>query len=55
MPPLFGEALVPCAVVLTSSEFAEAIPEYSKIAIRKVPCMESDTVITFWPPAIFSA
>ena len=54
--PLLGAALTPSAAAELSSEFAVAIPEYSKIAKRKVPVeMVSDTVIVFAPPAIFSA
>jgi hypothetical protein len=52
---LFGDALVPCPVAVTSSELAVAIPEYSRIENRNVPRNVSDTVIVFAPPLIFSA
>jgi hypothetical protein len=53
--PLFGDTPFPWAIAKTSREFVAAIPEYSTIAIRKVPEIVSDTVIVFAPPAIFSA
>src|ERR1700731_3412434 len=34
--PLFGDALVPCAVAVASSEFVSATPEYSRMANRNV-------------------
>ena len=53
--PLFGDALIPCAVAAVPSiEFASATPEYSRMANRNVPEMVSDTVIVFAPPAMFS-
>ena len=54
--PVPGALLVPCAVAVTSREFAVATPEYSRIAKRSVPPeIESDTLIVFAPPAILSA
>jgi len=52
---LFGEALVPCPVAVTSSELPVAIPEYSRIENLNVPRTVSATVIVFAPPLIFSA
>jgi hypothetical protein len=53
--PLLAAVLFPCAVTLTSSEFAVANPEYSNRANRNVPVAVSDTVMVFAPPAMFSA
>ena len=54
--PLLGEALVPWAAAPASSEFAEARPEYSRIAKRKVaPEIESATVTVLKPLLIPSA
>jgi len=53
--PLFGVALLPCALALSSNEFAVATPEYSKMATRKGPETVSDTVMVFAPPLMFSA
>jgi len=53
--PLFGETLVPVAEAVTSSEFAVASPEYSRMANRNVPEIVSDTVTVFAPAAMFSA
>ena len=55
MFPLFGALPLPWATAATSKEFAFATPEYSKIAIRMVLEIVSDTVTWFAPPAIFSA
>jgi hypothetical protein len=53
--PLFGVAVPPCALVLSSREFAVATPEYSRMATRKGPETVSDTVTVFAPPLMFSA
>ena len=53
--PLFGVLLLPCAAAVVSREFALATPEYSRMAMRMVLEMVSDTVTWFAPPAIFSA
>jgi hypothetical protein len=42
-------------MAMTSREFAVATPEYSTIAKRMVPEFESETVMVFAPPEIFSA
>jgi len=52
---VFGELLVPCAAVVTSSELDEAMPEYSRIENLNVPKIESDAVTVFAPPLIDSA
>jgi len=52
---LLGDALVPCAVAIASSELAVATPEYSRMDNRKVPEMVSETVTVFGPPLTFSA
>lgn len=53
--PLFGVVLPPCALVVSSSEFAVATPEYSRMATRNGPETVSDTVTVFAPPLLFSA
>jgi hypothetical protein len=53
--PLLGDTPLPCCAAVTSSEFAVATPEYSKIAIRIVSKTVSDTVTVLAPPAMFSA
>jgi hypothetical protein len=53
--PLFGDAPLPWAMAITSSEFEVATPEYSTIAKRIVADAVSDTVMVFAPPAMFSA
>jgi hypothetical protein len=54
--PLLTVVPVPCPKVVTSSEFAVATPEYSRMANRKVLFeMDCETVTVFAPPAMFSA
>jgi hypothetical protein len=53
--PLFGEAPFPWAIAITSSEFADATPAYSTIAIRIDAEAVADTVMLLGPPAMFSA
>jgi hypothetical protein len=53
--PLLGSVLFPCAAAVVSSEFVEAIPEYSRIAKRRVRRMVSETVMVLAPAAMFSA
>ncbi len=53
--PLFGDALLPCAVTNTSMELEVATPEYSRMAKRNGPETVSDTVMVFAPPLMFSA
>jgi hypothetical protein len=50
-----GVLLLPCPVAVTSREFPDATPEYSRIANLRVPENAFATVIVFAPPAMFSA
>jgi hypothetical protein len=54
--PLFSVVPEPCAAAVTSMELEVATPEYSRMAKRSVLFVrDSDTVIVFAPPAMFSA